>query len=152
MEKTSFRFKFSIIIWVLIAVVSVLLTAGIFLSVQNLIEFWGFDTLDTITYIFTGIMDLALLVATLVGAINSKYVIYKDYVKIVNFLNTKKIDINFITEISYYENLKKLVLRYADSKFTVVLINQENYQRFIDVLRQNNPKIIYSIETAENKN
>ena len=150
MDKVSFKMKFSALIWLLIAVVSILLTVSIYFNVKNLIEFWGLDTLDTITFIFTGVMDLALLIATVIGAVNSKYVISKDCVKVVNFINTKKVDIHFITEVSYYLNLKKLILRYADNKFNVVMIKYQNYQRFIDVLRQNNPQIVYVEETSAN--
>ena len=150
MDKVTFKMKFSALVWLLIAVVFALLVIGIYFNVKNLIEFWGLDTLDTITFIFTGVMDLALVATVVIGSVNSKYVISKDYLKIVNFVNTKKVDIGFITEVSYYVNLKKLILRYADNKFNVVMIKQASYQRFVDGLRQKNPQIVYMEETNAN--
>ena len=152
MEKVSFRFKISPLVWALIVIVLGLLVAGIVLNAQNLIEFWGYDTLDTITYILTGIMDLALLVATVLFILNSKYVITKEQVKFLMWGNTKKIPLNKITEITLYKLSNKLVLRYNDSDYTVVMIDSKNYQRFIDVLRDFNSKIFYQEETEDNKN
>ncbi|MBO5714417.1 MAG: hypothetical protein J6R83_03220 [Clostridia bacterium] len=152
MEKVSFRFKISPLVWALIVIVVGLLVTGIILNVQNLIEFWGYDTLDTVTYVLTSIMDLALLVATVMFIINSKYVITKNYVKFLMWGNPKKIPLDKITELTLYKLSNKLVLRYNVSDYTVVMIDVKNYQRFIDVLRSFNNQIFYLENTEENKN
>ena len=152
MEKINFRFKISPIVWGLIIVVLGLLIAGVVLNIMNLIKFWGYDTLDTITYIVTGIMDLALIVATIMFTINSKYVITKEQIKYVVWGNTKKIPLTNVAEIVHFKLTNKLVLRFTDGEYTVVLIDNKNYQRFVDVLRAFNSQIIYQEEIEENKN
>lgn len=152
MEKISFRFKFSPLIWVLIALVSILLLLGVYFNVKNLLDFWSFDTLETITFILSGVVDLLLLTATVIGTLNSKYIISKDCLKIRCFVFTKKVDLNDIAEAVLFINLEKLVLRFSNGEYTVVLIKKENHQSFVDVLKQKNPKIVYGEETAENKN
>ena len=152
MEKINFRFKFSPIVWILIIVVLGLLIAGVVLNVSNLINFWGYDTLDTVTYILTGIMDLALFTATILFMINSKYVITKEQIKYVMWGTTKKIPLNKIYEIAFYKLSNKLVLRLVDGDYTVVMIDSKNYQKFVDVLRSFNSQILYQEENTENKN
>ena len=152
MEKINFRFKISPIVWGLIIVVLGLLIAGVVLNIMNLIKFWGYDTLDTITYIVTGIMDLALIVATIMFTINSKYVITKEQIKYVVWGNTKKIPLTNVAEIVHFKLTNKLVLRFTDGEYTVVLIDSKNYQRFVEVLRAFNSQIIYQEEIEENKN
>ncbi len=152
MEKINFRFKISPLVWVLITIVLGLLTAGVVLNVINLINFWGYDTLDTVTYILTGIMDLALLLATVGFTVNSKYVITKHYIKYGIWGFSKKIPLSNLNEIAYFKLSNKLVLRFSDGTYTVVLIDDKNYQRFVEVLRGFNGQILYQEETGENKN
>ena len=61
------------------------------------------------------------------------------------FIYTKT-DIKDIVQITHFKKSDKLVVYFADQKYSVIVISPTEYELFILELRKENPKIIYTSE------
>ncbi len=145
-NSKSFRFKFNKLTWVLLALVLVICLAGVGYNVYSLI-----NALKRVYYvqkiIITSII-LALnvfLVAFVVSVIVfSKYVIKDGCVyNYLGFVRGKS-RIDEIIQITHFKKSDKLVVYFNDQRYTVVVISPTEYDEFISIIREINPKVYYT--------
>ncbi len=146
----TFRFKFNLAIWLLLSLVLVISLISVGLNVYNLINqaSIGYDNLalTVIMLIFS-----ALLSAFTVSVMTfSKYSVKTGYLyNYFGFLRYKT-KLSQIAQFTLFKESEKLVVYFADEKFSVVVISPACYDDFIRAIREVNPKIIYTVQEKEN--
>jgi len=146
-KNQSFKFKYSVIVWVLLAVVIALSLAGFVWNVIALIYNANvLDKVKTATNVIMIIITLALNVFVISLIFNSKYTITKDYLVQSFGLIKAKIPLKQIVEITHFKKSNKLVIYFSDEKYTVAVISPESYNNFVMCLREFAPEIIYDVQ------
>ena len=142
----SFKFRYSVIVWILLGLVMALSLAGLAWNVYNTIAFIGINTLKVATFVAICALALVLLALSISIAVYGRYIVKKDSLTFcLGFIKTKY-DINDIVEITHFKKSDKLVVYFADQSYTVVVISPEEYSAFITAVREYNKQIVYSIK------
>ena len=140
----KFKFKYSSIVWVLLAIISCLAIAGCVWNTYSAISYLKFNILKAVSNFIMAGLCLAMLVLVLSVMLYGRYVI-KGQVLLVKFgLICYKIDISKITQFVHFKKSNKLVAYYDGDKYTVIVISPSKYEDFILSVRENNKSIIYS--------
>ena len=140
----KFSFKYPAIAWVLLILVMLLSLGGAAWNVFNVIEFWGGNVVKLVGYFVVIALALSLTLVALSIMVYGNYTV-KDNRLICNmgFLRTAY-NIEEITQIIHFKKSDKLVVYFINNKYTVIVISPEEYEKFILVVREINPKIIYN--------
>ena len=142
----SFKFRYSLTVWILLAVVVVSSAIGLAWNIYNVIFYNTVDAFKTASYIIIALLTLALLILSLSIILYGKYVIKKEHlVSYFGFIKTK-ILLTDITEVVHFKKSDKLVAYFKDDSFTVIVISPEEYSNFVIALREVNPQIYYGVK------
>lgn len=142
----SFKFRYSITVWVLLGLLIALATAGLIWNIYNVTAFWGKDWLKVATFSAICALALVLIVFGVSVAVYGRYVIKGG--KLISYfgLLKTKYDIEDIVEITHFKKSNKLVTYFSDQTFTVIVIDQSEYNDFVMAVREVNPKITYDTQ------
>lgn len=144
----TFRYKHTALIWALLSVVLALSIGAIIWNTISLVKDTGLST-NTLSYALIIVSGALLSAFTLSVMLNSKYVI-KDGVLVLKFgVIPTKLKIDEIVQFTHFKKSDKLVAYFSDAKFTVIVIKNEQYDNFVNAVREINPKIIYD-STSQN--
>ena len=142
--KNVFKFHYSSVLWVMLILVITLALTGLVWNAYNLIYFINSGIDKIISYSLIVLATGALGVIAFSVAFFGRYVI-KDGLLVTYFgVFSSKVDVNEITEVVHFKKSNKLVVYFADQKFSVVLIAPEKYDDFVIALRDKNPKIRFN--------
>lgn len=146
MDK-KFRIKFSRSITVISIILWIAIAALLVFTVIDMITMSGFDARR-----FISIIVLAAVSAVVLVTLNkSNYKILPDGIEINISILRYKIDILSLFSVKYQKVDNSLVLSYFDNKENVkkhfVQINEKDFNRFVDGLKEVNPSIIYEEES-----
>ncbi len=141
---TKFRFKYPVVVWVLLCLVFALSLAGLGWNIYNFISFLSYhDVIKTVLYAVIILLNAALVALTVSVAVYGAYVVKGDKLySYFGFIRTKY-EINDIVEITHFKKTDKLVAYFKDSKYTVIVIDKTLYDEFVIALRQVNKQIIF---------
>lgn len=149
----NFKFKFSKKIYIVIAIGFIIATACLVINTIRLvalIQAGRLDPYNVISIIIALIMCLAFYVIMIALLLDSSY----------NFEATKLVaKFGLIKTSSEYKNMhsvvwnketNKLSIVFNDKSYSVVIIEDGEYQAFAKALQQKNSKIVY-LEQTENE-
>ncbi len=142
----SFKFRYSIAVWVLLGLLIALATAGLIWNIYNIIAFWGNDWLKVATFTAICALALVLIVFGVSVAVYGRYVVKGGTLISYFGLLKTKYDIEDIVEITHFKKSNKLVTYFTDQTFTVIVIDQSEYTDFVMAIREVNPKITYDTQ------
>ena len=139
----SFRFKYTVLIWVLLTAILCLSLAGVGWNIFNVIEFSRLNAVKTTTYSIILVFSALLCIVVIGVMLYGKYVI-KDgkLYTCFGFIRTK-IEVEKITAVIHFKKSDKLVIYFNQNKYAVVVISPSEYDNFISALREVNPKIAF---------
>ena len=139
----SFRFKYTVLIWVLLTAILCLSLAGVGWNIFNVIEFSRLNAVKTTTYSIILVFSALLCIVVIGVMVYGKYVI-KDgkLYTCFGFIRTK-IEVEKITAVIHFKKSDKLVIYFNQNKYAVVVISPSEYDNFISTLREVNPKIAF---------
>ena len=139
----SFRFKYTVLIWVLLTAILWLSLAGVGWNIFNVIEFSRLNAVKTTTYSIILVFSALLCIVVIGVMVYGKYVI-KDgkLYTCFGFIRTK-IEVEKITAVINFKKSDKLVIYFNQNKYAVVVISPSEYDNFISTLREVNPKIAF---------
>ena len=139
----NFRFKYSITVWILLAVVLALLVSGLVWNIFNLTQYINAGTFKIVVYsliiALTGFLTLFVISVMAYGV----YRIKDGYLYTCFGFIVSKEKISSVVEITHFKKSDKLVVYFADEKYTVIVISPAQYESFILEMRKVNPKIMY---------
>ena len=142
----SFKFRYSLIVWILLCLVIALSVAGLIWNVYNVIAFIDVDNLKTITFIAICVLTAFLTIFAVSVAVYGRYVIKNGSLTSYFGFAKTKFDICDVVQITLFKKSNKLVTYFSDSTYTVIVISPEEYSDFILAMREVNPKIIYDTQ------
>ena len=143
----KFRFRYTPLVWTLLAVVLALSVAGLIWNIYNIASFYYDDTLKTVLYFIVTALNLALVLFALSLLIYVKYEITDEYLYLrFGFIATKT-PIKSIVQVSHYKKSDKLVVFFADAKYTVAVISPKSYDAFTRLIKEKNPAVIITDES-----
>ncbi|MBQ8426507.1 MAG: hypothetical protein IJX16_01965 [Clostridia bacterium] len=142
----KFRFKYSTSVWVLLMLVVVLSTAGMVWNIFNLKEYVWAGAFKITVYALIVAITAFLSVFAISIMVHGLYVIKKDCLYTQFGFVGSKVKISEITEITHFKKSNKLVAYFKDEKYTVIVIDEQNYDEFVKYLREINKEIKYSVK------
>ena len=145
----KFTFKYTKILWVLTILLLIILLSGVAFNIYNLVKFWHLGIQNNISQILLALVNLTLLVFCLSLIFMRNYTITSEHLLTRFGILKFKVPLKDITEVIIYEKQKKLVVYFADTKYTVIIIDEKEYDNFADALKENNP-LIYISKQSQN--
>ncbi len=145
----SFRYKFTPLTWVLIALVLIISLAGVGFNIYNLASSKEMLAINMVSLIIILIINLALAIFTFSVMAFSRYKIKNGVLYTCFGLIFTKIKIEQITELTHFRKSDKLVAYFNADRYTVIVISPEHYDDFIREIRAVNAKIAFDIEEQE---
>ena len=140
----KFRFKYSPVVWLLLAVVLVLSVGGLVWNIFNLVEFYSFkQTFDLVSYGVIIAVCAFLVVFVLAVIFYGNYVIKGQTLYTYFGFFRAKMKIDDIVGISLFKKSNKLVVYFKEQEYSIIVIDQNLYDDFVVAIRKVNPKIIY---------
>lgn len=139
----KFKYSFSTFLKVLLIIATGFTLAGLVLNVINLVKHID-NSIQIIIY------SVSILVTLLINFFAVSILFFGEYVIDEKNLTLKigliknKTPLEEIVAITLFKKSNKLVLYFADQKYTVIVIKPERYDQFILELRSKNSKIIYN--------
>lgn len=139
----KFLFKYTTLVWILLAVVVCISATGLVYSVINLVNQIKTPYSQIASTIIIAIVNLFLLVFSVSVLVYGRYVIKGEYLyTYFGFIRTK-VDIKTIVKLTHFKKSDSLVAYFEDAKFTVIVISSKDYEKFIEKIREVNPKIYF---------
>ncbi len=139
----KFKFSYSVLVKVLLAIVLLLSLAGLVWNVFNVVEFIKISTFKGIVYILLVLLIAILVIITLGIIFYGTYVIDGDTLYSYFGVIKTKANIKDMVEIAHFKKSNKLVVYFKDAKYTVIIISPTLYDEFIKAIREVNPQVIY---------
>ena len=139
----TFKFKYTLTIWILLGVVLALSVAGIAWNIFTIVQFAGLNLTKTVSSIIMCVLCAFLGFLATSIMISGKYVVKND--AIISYMGIIKtvFPIKDVTEITHFKKSDKLVLYYKPDKYVVIVIDPLCYDDFVKTVRQINPMIIF---------
>lgn len=139
----KFRFKYSPLVWVLLAVVLALAVAGLVWNVLNLISCLPLGATKLTINVLLVVINALFLAFVVSVMVYGKYVVKED--KIVCYLGIVRstYKIKDVVEITHFKKSDKLVVYFDNSNYTVIVIKPTLYDKFILAVRDKNKRIVY---------
>lgn len=150
MDKTKFRFRYSPLIWVLLALLILMLAFG---TVKNFYDFLQNRAVEGMRAGFSlaiAAVCFILLCIALSVAIFGKYVVADGVLTVRLGILSVKTEISEIAQVSHFKKRDKLVVYFKNGKYSVIVIKPEEYSDFFGALKAHNPLIPFVIENEEN--
>lgn len=142
----KFRFKYARSVWVLLSVVLALCLTGLIWNIFNLTQYLWAGAFKIASYSIIIFLTFALSVFVISVMVYGNYVVKKNCLYTCFGFIFYKVKIGDIAQITHFKKSDKLVVYYSDQKFNVIVISPNEYERFVEALRQENKNIVYSNE------
>lgn len=156
MDMKAFKYKFTRLTYIFIALGIALSAAGIAINIYLV------STADlgsaanivypVIQYTLMFLIPLVLLIILISLLISSYYTVDGKLLKTSFGIIKSKYDIESIEAILLDRNTEKLTVYFKNKNFMVIVVKEEWYDEFIEALCAANPKIEFSINSKESKN
>ncbi len=142
----SYKFRYSIAIWVLLGLLIALSIVGVVWNIYNIIAFFSIDWIKVATFTVICALAMVLVVFGVSVAVYGRYTVKGGQLtSCFGFLKTKY-DICDIVEITHFKKSNKLVTYFSDQTYTVIVIDPNEYTDFVMTIREINPQIIYDTQ------
>lgn len=141
-----FKFRYSVAVWVLLALVLLLSIISFCWNVYNVIHFKGDQTFKLISYYVIALITIFLSIFVVSIMAYGKYVVKKGFLYTYFGFIKSKTDINDIVGITHFKKSNKLVMYFKSHEYTVIVISPEEYERFILSVREVNPSIVFDAQ------
>lgn len=140
----SFKFRYSGVVWILLALVTILSFIGLGWNIFSLTEYFGINQIKTVSHFIMSGLCALLAFTTLSIIIYGRYKIKKGcLITYLGYLKSK-VKIQEVTELVHFTKSNKLVAYYKDDKYSIIVISPEDYDDFVLAMREVNAKIVYS--------
>ena len=142
----SFKFRYSITVWVLLSLILVISVLGLAWNVFNIIHFKGEQTFKVVSYYAISAITVALSIFVISVMTNGRYVIKNGYLYTCFGFVKNRTQIKDVIGLTHFKKSNKLVAYFKDNEYTVIVIAPEEYDKFILTVREVNPSITYSAQ------
>ena len=139
----TFRYKFSILLWLILGVVFIATLGGAVFTFIDLFSFNG-RTINLIGNIAMLLLDVLCLIIVCFDMVISRYEIDENKGLFLR-LGIFRFDLEAdkIEQVIHLVLDKKLVIKYDNNKFTRIVINADNFDKFWESLRPLTPKACF---------
>ena len=149
----NFKYKHSVLVYVLLAVVFIATAIGCAFSVKSAVT----TTLENELFAFIALaaINLFLAVFVLFVALFSKYKVKNGKLKLIMGVANWTISLEEITSLTHLIDAKKLIANLADGKYVFIVISPEQIDAFVKSIKEARPEIVFDINysdiTSDNK-
>lgn len=145
-NKDVFKFKYSTLVWVLLAIVGALCISGLVWNIYALIETVKLGAIKIISHSIMILLTLFLCVLAISIAVCGRYEVSNNcLIQRFGIIKTK-IALEEIIQITHFKKSDKLVVYFKDEKYTVIVISPADYDQFIMAVRNSNPSVVYDTQ------
>lgn len=145
----KFVFKYSPIIWIMLAVITAIFAAAVVFNILDAVAFAGEIGPRFIFAVIVAVISLTILVFIVSALFYGRYVVRGNYLYFHFGLIFTKTDINEIFQLTLFAMQNKLVMYLKNEKYSVVVIDKKNYDAFYETLKAVNPDILFTVQGTE---
>ena len=149
MRIKKFPFGYSALAITLIVAAVLVFSAGVAVNVYDAVKFYGTNTSKFVFAVIVAALSLLPTVLAVAALIYGRYVVKGKYLYCRFGLISVKTDISEIFQLTEFKAQNKLVMYFKGEKYSVAVINEKYYQDFYRALKEVNPKITYTVISAE---
>ena len=142
----SFKFRYSIAVWVLLAFVLLLSIISFAWNVFNVIHFKGTEQVKIISYYVIAIITAGLSVFVICVMAYGRYVIKNGKLYTCFGFIKFKIDVKDIVGVTHFKKSNKLVAYFSSQEYSVIVISLDDYDKFVLSVREINPSIVFDAQ------
>lgn len=145
----KFVFRYSPIAWVMLIIIAAIFGLSTAANVYDAINFADENAVRTVIKAVVAAASFAVFLSAVAAAVYGRYVIKGKYLYCrFGFFYTKT-DINGIFQITEFKAQGKLVMYFADEKYSVAVIDAKNYDKFYAAIKAVNPSVTYTVQSGE---
>ena len=145
MKKIKFKFNSAVLL--LLGLVIFLCLGGCAWNIYSAVVYHGFEQLKFFSYLITAILTLAIAVFAIITLLSSHYTVKDDKFILRLGLIVEKTDLAQIVQITHFKKKDKLVVYFSDKKYSVIVIDKEKHDDFIDMLKNQNSAIVVTVDS-----
>lgn len=145
----KFRFYYSPLLKILIALVIAIAAAGLVVNILTVINYAKTNAFLSVVYGVLCLLTAVLLAEAVAIAFYGLYKIKDGYLYAYFGFIYSKTDVKNIVCAQVFKKTEKLVVYYKDEKFSVIIISPEQFDDFVAALIKANPDIKYLSDGAE---
>lgn len=146
----KFNYKFTKLLFILLILGLLIAVLCLGLNIKRIIEIVKANDLVIQNIASAGLAALVGLIGIIVIVpvfFSSRYEITNTDLITRRGIIVTKIKLNTITRITFFRVTKKLVLYYNQADYVVIVIDEKDYNDFVDAIKEHNKKVFYAIET-----
>lgn len=140
----NFKYKHSIIVWVLLGLTTCACLAGCTVNVIN--AFNNDQTIKIIGHAVIAAITLLLAIFAFAAIVNSKYCIKNGNVLLYFGLIKSTTPLSEAIGITFTPFKQKLVVVFSDNRFLNVVINPALFDDFVGAVHKVNPDVVYRVD------
>ena len=139
----KYKFRFTSIVWVLLAIVVIITLAGLAFNVRNLVNSIPYGSKKIVFNSIIVLFNAFLVLLSISVMFSSKYVIKNGKLYTQFGIVWTKTELSEIVQFTHFKKSDKLVMYYKSAEYSVIVISPTEYENFILSAREINPQIIY---------
>ncbi len=145
----KFTFKYTKTIWSLIAILLIISLIGTGTGIFNLVTLWDLGAKNIVTYSILTVVNLLLLAFCVCLIFFKSYTIDDERLSTRFGMLKFKVKLSDVTEVTIFEKQQKLVVYFSGGKYTVIVIDEKEFDDFCDALKEKNPSIYVSKKSQD---
>ncbi len=149
-NSNSFRYKFNLTTWILLGVVLAVSLVSVGLNAYNLSLLVKSGSSNFTIRIIMLVVSVLLTLFVISVISFSFYKVKNDCVYTYFGFIRSKTNVNDIVQFTHFKKSNKLVAYFKDEKYIVIVVSPQDYDGFIQAVRELNPKIIFDMQEQEN--
>ncbi len=145
----KYKFKFPTVVWILIAAVIAICTAGLIWNIFNLVDYLNNQLAENYKiaiYLCLCALTIALIVFVIAMAIDSSYYLKNGYLYCRFGLVYSKYEAQSIVKAVRFLKSNSLACYFTDDKYTVIVIDEKDIVDFVADLKNAHPQLCYECE------
>lgn len=140
----KFKLKISNTLLVLLLAVALLSLGGAIWNIYNIFAVQNATVGNIISYLIITLLTLVIFCLAISILLFGKYTVTEKFLTIHFGFITTKSKISDIVAITHFKKSDKLVVYFADAKYSVVIIDKNLYDEFVFAVRDFNNKVLFN--------
>ncbi|MBP5467281.1 MAG: hypothetical protein J6Y43_06955 [Clostridia bacterium] len=151
MKIKKFPFCYSALAITLLIATAVLFAAATVVNIYDAVKLRDIETVGFIFAVAVAALSLIPFILAVWALFYGRYVIKGGFLFCRFGLISVKTDISTIFQLTEFKTQNKLVMYFKDEKYSVAVINEKYYRDFYTALKEVNPRITYTVMSAEER-
>ena len=140
----KFKFRFPPFVWVLLLAGFIVCVLALCINVYNLTQYIHYDLFKFLPFIIYSAIALFLIFVVFSILFFSEYSFKNGYLYVHFGIFYSKTKLDKVVGVTHFKKSDKLVVFFNDQTFSVIVIAKEQYDAFVENLKELNKQIFFT--------